>query len=130
MNPNKSRLTDVSHRISHNNLHIKCKSFEEEEANLVMGLVKQFQGECERIFIDVRDISKAQSGVAQGFKHDMGSLKIQPQRVVFKGAEGFDLAINGNRILVAKNNKEQAAVKPKKHVCCGKCAHCHCHDHE
>lgn len=125
----KSPKQDVSHRISHNNLHIKCTAFDQKEASTVMGLMQKFHENCNRIFIDVRDIAKPGNLVAQSFKKALSSCAIAPQQVIFKGQGGFDLAINGNRVLV-KASEGQAHAKPKGHVCCGRCKNCHCHDHD
>ncbi|MCR5813654.1 MAG: squalene cyclase [Desulfovibrio sp.] len=124
-----SAKQDISHRISHNNLHIKCTAFEQQEANTVLGLMQKFHKNCQRIFIDVRDIAKPGRSVAQSFKNALSTCAIAPQQVIFKGSGGFDLAINGNRVLV-KAPAEKTKAKPKGHVCCGRCKNCHCHDHE
>ena len=126
---NKKPEEHVSHRISHQNLHITCTAFDQQQAKTVMGLMQTFHQSCKRIFIDVRDITKPGSNVAQSFKKALSSCSIAPQQIFFKGSEGFDLAINGNRVLVHAPAKD-ARPKPKGHVCCGRCKNCHCHKHE
>ena len=117
----------VFHKFSHNNLHIKCSSFGQSEANTVMGLMHTFHKECDRIFIDVREIPSPKTSVANAFKTALTNCQITPKQIFFKGQEGFNLAINGNRVLVQTG---KTRPKPKGHTCCGKCAHCHCHDHD
>ena len=119
---------NVSHRISHHNLHITCTAFDQQQANAVMGLMQAFNQSCKRIFIDVRDISKPGYHVAQSFKKALASCSIAPQQIFFKGSEGFDLAINGNRVLIHAPAKD-GRQKSKGHVCCGRCKNCHCHSH-
>ena len=126
---NNKKKEFVSHRISHNNLHIKCTALEQPQVSTVMRLVQQFHTHCDRIFIDVRDLSKPGSSVAQSFKKALSSSSVSPQQIIFKGAGGFDLAINGNRVLVNAAQK-QDNMRPKGHICCGRCKNCHCHGHD
>ena len=121
---------DVAHRISHNNLHITCKSFEEAQASHVMQLLKQFHNNCDRVFIDVRGVTTTSTQVAHNFKTALSKEPISPKQIFFKGVHGFDLAINGNRVLV-QNQDPNHKAKGKGHVCCGKCKNCHCkHEHQ
>ncbi|MBQ7585076.1 MAG: squalene cyclase [Desulfovibrionaceae bacterium] len=121
------KLSGVEHRLSHNNLHITCQKFEEEDAQGVIGLVYKFHHNCDRIFIDVRKAETPSSKVASHFKTALAKSSVSPRQIFFKGQKGFDLAIDGNRVLLPQTTPH--ADKPK-HVCCGKCAHCHCkHDH-
>ena len=128
--PNEVRTTPtgVAHRISHDNLHIKCASFNQDQANTVMGLMQKFHSACRKIFIDVRDVQPKES-VAANFKASLQKSTIAPSQIFFKGQSGFDLAINGNRILLqtAKQKKQDLPLKEAKHTCCGKCKHCHRH---
>ncbi|MBQ7456549.1 MAG: squalene cyclase [Desulfovibrio sp.] len=119
----------VSHRMSHNNLHIKCAHFTETQAHTVMGLLHQFHTQCNRIFIDVEGIEQPGHSAAETFKQALSASSIAPEQIFFKGAGGFTLAINGNRVIIPKpaSRKSEHA---KGHTCCGKCQHCHCHKHE
>ena len=127
-----NKVDGVAHRISHDNLHIKCQSFNQDQVNTVMGLVQKFQKDCHRIFIDVRDIQNPSQTVAANFKSRLENSLVSPSQIFFKGNSGFKLAINGNRVLVQSSNPHQKPKHKKdgQHVCCGKCKHCHCHDHK
>ena len=127
----KNKINGVAHRISHDNLHIKCQSFTQDQANTVVGLVQKFQKDCHRIFIDVRDVQKPSQSVAASFKTSLQNSQVSPRQIFFKGHSGFDLATNGNRVLVlADEPKKKTQAKKEGHVCCGKCKNCHCHDHK
>ena len=107
----------ISHRISQRHLHIHCDRFETPQACAVMNLVRHFRETCNRIFIDLREAGRPHPAAARGLRAAFRQARLAPQRVVYKGAGGFDLALDGNRVIVFE--------RPKK-ACCGDCARCGC----
>lgn len=114
----------VSHRVSSNALHITCESFNQAQAQTVLGLLNNHP-QCQRFFIDVQKIDLQKNNGALTFRHGLEESSIAPQLIFFKGQAGFALATNGNRVLIPKKRSEPA--KSKKHVCCGRCQNCTCH---
>ena len=130
MTQRSEQLKDgVAHKMSRNALHITCESFEQPQANAVLSLLEKYHQNCASIFIDVQKIGKARAGVAASFKQSIHSSSITPQKIFFKGSCGFDLAVDGNRVLVRKPRPQDRNEK-RGHVCLGNCKHCHCHHHD
>ena len=50
--------------------------------------------------------------------------RLRPRQLIFMGKRGFELAVDGNLVLIPKKPDPS-----KKHHCCGKCAHCRCGRH-
>ncbi len=119
----------LSHYFSHDNLHIVLDGqFEQIQADTLMEVLRGNQEHCKRIFIDVRRVAHSQPSAVTSFKSSLRLQGVGPERVYFKGNLGFDLAINGNKVLIVK--KEDAILRhEKKYVCKGNCAHCTCGHH-
>ena len=112
---------DVSHRFSHDNLHIRFNSrFDPPQASVLINLLHRYYQSCKRIFIDVREVEQPNPVAAAALKAAFLHADYEPQQIVFKGNSGFALAISGNKVLLVPEKK------PEGHVCRGNCAHCRC----
>lgn len=112
---------DVSHRFSHDNLHIRFNSsFDPPQASVLINLLQRYYQSCKRIFIDVREVEQPNPVAAAALKAAFLHADYEPQQIVFKGNSGFALAISGNKVLLVPEKK------PEGHVCRGNCAHCRC----
>lgn len=112
---------DVSHRFSHDNLHICFTSrFDPPQADVLINLLQQYYQSCKRIFIDVREVKQPNLAAVAILKTAFLRASYAPQQIVFKGNSGFALAISGNKVLLVPEKK------PEGHVCRGNCAHCRC----
>ena len=112
---------DVSHRFSHDNLHICFTSrFDPPQADVLIKLLQQYYQSCKRIFIDVREVKQPNPAAVAILKTAFLRASYAPQQIVFKGNSGFALAISGNKVLLVPEKK------PEGHVCRGNCAHCRC----
>lgn len=112
---------DVSHRFSHDNLHICFTSrFDPPQADVLINLLQQYYQSCKRIFIDVCEIKQPNPAAVAKLKTAFLRAAYAPQQIVFKGNSGFALAISGNKVLLVPEKK------PEGHVCRGNCAHCRC----
>ena len=112
---------DVSHRFSHDNLHIRFNSrFDPPQASVLINLLQRYYQSCKRIFIDVREVEQPNPVAAAALKAAFLHADYEPQQIGFKGNRGFALAISGNKVLLVPEKK------PEGHVCRGNCAHCRC----
>ncbi|WP_022655488.1 hypothetical protein [uncultured Desulfovibrio sp.] len=112
---------DVSHRFSHENLHIRLNTrFDPPQASILISLLQRYHQSCKRIFIDVRQVEYPDPLAATALKTAFLHASYEPQRIVFKGNSGFALAVSGNRVLIVPEKKRE------KHVCRGNCANCRC----
>lgn len=112
---------DVSHRFSHDNLHIRFTSrFDPPQASVLINLLQRYYQSCKRIFIDVREVEQPNPVAAAALKTAFLHADYEPQQIVFKGNSGFALAVSGNKVLLVPEKK------PEGHVCRGNCAHCRC----
>ena len=112
---------DVSHRFSHDNLHIRFKArFDPPPASVLINLLQRYYQSCKRIFIDVLEVEQPNPVAAAALKAAFLHADYEPQQIVFKGNSGFALAISGNKVLLVPEKK------PEGHVCRGNCAHCRC----
>jgi len=125
---------DISHRFSNDNLHINLQQhFEAPQAAALLDLCTRYHQSCKKIFVDVRLVEKTHPGAVAAFRDASRKAPYSPQQIIFKGNSGFELAVNGNRVIV-NSRKTTAPVRQKHthehhgkgHVCCGKCANCRC----
>ena len=92
---------DVSHRFSHDNLHIRFNSrFDPPQASVLINLLQRYYQSCKRIFIDVREVEQPNPVAAAALKAAFLHADYEPQQIVFKGNSGFALAISGNKVLL------------------------------
>ena len=114
--------TGLSHRFSHDNLHISVSSpFDPPQASALIELLQCNQANCKRIFIDVRHVTDPHPSAIDTLKTTLLLGNLSAERIVFKGKSGFDMAVSGNRVLIEQK---------KKHVCKGNCANCKCGHHK
>ena len=112
---------DVSHRFSHENLHIRFNTrFDPPQVDILINLLQRYHQSCKRIFIDVRQVEQPNPLAVTALKTAFLHAAYEPQRIVFKGNSGFALAVSGNRVLIVPEKKRE------KHVCRGNCANCRC----
>ena len=111
-------VSDVTHRFSQNNLHICLNDkFGPSQANAVIDLLRINHMNCKRIFIDVRQVRQSTPAAVNSLKESLILGGFATEQVVFKGKDGFSMAVDGNRVLIQQE---------KKHVCKGNCANCKC----
>ena len=110
---------DISLHFSNNNLHIRCDTFESSQAHSILALVGSYRDVCPHIFVDVQGVQEMDAAVAAHFKSSQMKTQLRPRQLIFMGKRGFELAVDGNLVLIPKKPDPS-----KKHHCCGKCAHC------
>ena len=126
--------SNVSHRLSHGNLHINVAGeFALPHVSAVHGLLERHYADCKRVFIDVRDVASLTPLAQVHFKAVMPSLAPDSHKIFFKGKTGFDLALNGHRVLITPD-APQAKHGHNHHahglVCKNNCPNCKCkHKH-
>ena len=97
---------DVSHRFSHDNLHIRFNSrFDPPQASVLINLLQRYYQSCKRIFIDVREVEQPNPVAAAALKAAFLHADYEPQQIVFKGNSGFALAVSGNKVLLVPEKK-------------------------
>ncbi|MBQ9407469.1 MAG: squalene cyclase [Desulfovibrio sp.] len=122
----QNKALGLTHHFSHDNLHIAVdEQFDHPQADALMEILRGNQARCKRIFVDVRKVAHSRPSAVAAFKSSLRAQVTEPGRLFFKGMLGFDLGINGNRVLIVKK-AAAAAPKEKKHVCKGNCSHCTC----
>lgn len=109
----------ISHRISQSNLHIRCERFDTPQACAVANLVRHYHERCNHIFIDLREAGRPHPAAARCLRAAIRQTGAPPRQIVYKGAGGFDLALEGNRVIVFERPKHGKR-------CCGNCAQCSC----
>lgn len=115
-----SSPSSLSHRFSHDNLHIRLEGpLEMPQAEELVRFLQNHQESCQRIFLDVRGITHVQPDAAENIRTFLQQGGIAGERVHFKGENGFLMAATGNRILTVPASK-------KEHACKGNCPNCRC----
>lgn len=108
----------LSFRRNANNLHIAAgEDLDLAKARAILDLMYSHSHDCNKFFIDVRQVSRVQPDAMAALRH-ASPAAIAPQRIHYKGSRGFDLAASGNKVLIVP---EKA-----KHVCKGNCPNCRC----
>lgn len=124
--------TRLTQRRTQDTLHIALDGpFGQPQADALLEILRGQEAECKRIFIDVRRIAPPQPAAVASFKSSLQSQGLGTGKLFFKGKQGFDLAINGNRVLLLKEKpaREPREKREKGHVCKGNCPHCRCGHH-
>jgi len=116
---------DISLHFSNHNLHIRCAEFAPQQADSVLELMDTCQKKCPHIFVDVQDVHEMDPAAVAHFKASSVHAQIRPRQLIFMGKAGFNLAMDGNLVLIPKKPEH----KHDGH-CCGKCAHCRCGKHK
>lgn len=112
----------VDHRVSNDNLHIRCRGFAGPQACAVLNLVRHYQASCGRIFIDLREAPRPCPQAARGWKAACRWIGVSPDRIIYKTAKGGDvraLAVDGNRVIVVDH-------APHGRGRCRGCGKCRC----
>ncbi len=117
------RSGQLPYRISANNMHVTLEGrLSPDLAAELGGLVATHEGKCATFFIDVRRMEDAEPGAAESLKNVMRQSPVPPHRIAYKGQRGFDLAVNGNKVLIPSPHRH----REPGHVCKGNCPNCRC----
>ena len=98
----QNRKGDISLHFSNNNLHIRCDSFEPSQAHSILALVGSYRDVCPHIFVDVQGVKEMDAAVAAHFKSSQMKTQLRPRQLIFMGKRGFELAVDGNLVLIPK----------------------------
>ncbi|MCI7569202.1 hypothetical protein [Desulfovibrio sp.] len=113
----------LPYRISANNMHVTLEGrLSPDLAAELGGLVATHERECATFFIDVRRMEETDPDTAERLKNVMRRSPVPPHRIAYKGSRGFDLAVNGNKVLVPAPRRHHEPG----HVCKGDCPGCRC----
>ena len=113
----------LPYRISARNMHVTLEgTLSPDLAAELGGLVATHARDCATFFIDVRRMDHADPDAAEHLKTALRHGPVAPQRIAYKGRHGFDLADNGNRVLVPSPSHRHEPG----HVCKGNCPDCRC----
>lgn len=99
----QNRKGDISLHFSNNNLHIRCDSFEPSQAHSILALVGSYRDVCPHIFVDVQGVQEMDATVAAHFKSSQMKTRLRPRQLIFMGKRGFELAVDGNLVLIPKS---------------------------
>ena len=89
-------------RESAHNLHISVgQTLDMPQAEGIMQLLHARKDSCKRFFIDVRQVTRLEQEAAASLRASLPLSQIGMQRIAFKGRLGFELAVGGNKALVA-----------------------------
>ena len=109
-------------RHNNDNLHVRMLGvFDGNSAHELLNLFLREYRSGGRVFVDtacVREVMPFGSKVLQA---RLCQTPVPASQLFFKGEKGFRIAPSGSRVLVVPQKK-------KKEGCCGKCAHCACHN--
>lgn len=106
-------------RESANNLHISINdTFALPQAQAIVDLLRSRHTCCNRFFIDVRQVTRLEEDAVTALRSALPASPVSMQRIAFKGRQGFNLAVNGNKVLIVPENA--------KHECRGNCPNCTC----
>ena len=76
--------TGLSHRFSHDNLHISVSSrFDPPQATALIELLQCNQANCKRIFIDVRHVANPHPSAVDALKTSLLLGGLSTERIVF-----------------------------------------------
>ena len=106
-------------RESASNLHIDAgQTLGKAQAEGILHLLSSHGDACKKFFIDVRQVTHLDHEAADSLRAALPQSRVSMQRIAFKGRLGFDLAVDGNKVLIMPENA--------KHVCRGTCPDCKC----
>lgn len=109
----------IACRESANNLHIDVgQTLGRAQAENILQLLESRGDACKRFFIDVRQVTHLDHEAADSLRAALPHSRVGMQCIAFKGKLGFDLAVDGNKVLIMPENA--------KHVCRGTCPDCKC----
>lgn len=104
--------TVLACRESASNLHIDVgQTLGKAQAEGILHLLSSHGDACKRFFIDVRQVTHLDHEAADSLRAALPLSRVSMQRIAFKGRLGFDLAVDGNKVLIMPENA--------KHVCRG-----------
>lgn len=111
--------TALACRESAHNLHIDVgRTLGKAQAEDILHLLTSRGDACKHFFIDVRRVTHLDHEAAAGLRAALPQSRVSMQRIAFKGKLGFDLAVDGNKVLIMPENA--------RHVCRGTCPDCKC----
>lgn len=111
--------TALTCRESAGNLHIDVgRTLGAAQAESILQLLAGRGDTCKKFFIDVRRVTQLDHEAADSLRAALPQSRVNMQRIAFKGRLGFDLAVDGNKVLIMPENAE--------HVCRGTCPDCKC----
>ncbi len=104
----------ITHRKKHGNLHVFPEGiFDGNSAWELINLLVDKDVGNGRIFIDTRRLEDVCAFGCHTFKTYMDFRVIDPSRLYFKGAKGFDLAPSGSRVIVVPT-RGKIRMRPEK----------------
>ncbi len=132
----------MNFRHSHGNLHVETMGgFDGEAAEKLLMLFCREYRAGSRIFVDTSGVNDIHPSGRTALNNGLGRTEVPASSLFFKGEKGFEMAPDGSRVLVLKqefrgnrhSESEKSPSSSEKHHCCGRCAHCTCrhkHDHD
>lgn len=106
----------LSSRTSNHDLHIRLTgTFEESLSEHLRAVLQEKYNGQGRLFLDVRELAPLQTEQQALFRTCLADFP--SRQLFFKGQNGFDVGINGSRVLI---------MKKKQCSCNGKCTVCTC----
>lgn len=112
-------LFRIQARKSMGNLHLRLEGvFDGDSALVLSALLRERHTECDRLFIDTDRLQGVESFGADLFRLFLREYLEFSRRVYFKGRNGIQMALEGQRVL---------RIKPHHGCgCSGKCKVCKC----
>lgn len=129
------RNCQISFRHSHGNLHIETKGgFDGDAAEKLLKLFCTEYHVGSRIFVDTAGVEDIHPFGRKVLTDGLPGTSVPVSSLFFKGEKGFDMAPDGSRVLILKQNVGERKITDGEHRhaghgehhCCGKCAHCTC----
>ncbi|MBF0377735.1 MAG: HD-GYP domain-containing protein [Desulfamplus sp.] len=128
---NMNTSFEIESRISNGNLHLYPKGdFDGSSACELLNFIHDRYSGKGKVFIDTNHLHRLCSFGCDTFRCGLNSSLLPPDRIFFKGKNGFEIAPNGSRVIVASENKkdehQNSIHKDREHKCSGNCKNCKC----
>lgn len=110
---------NVEYRVSNGNLHVTPRGALDGSSawELINLLHEKYSGQG-RVFIETEHLREICPFGSSAFQRGLNPGRLPPDRMVFKGENGFKIAPAGSRVIVVP--------RKRKHPCTGKCGNCTC----
>ena len=120
----------IESRISNGNLHLRPKGdFDGSSACELLNFIHDKYNGKGRVFIDTKYLHRLCSFGCDTFRCGLNCALLPPDRIFFKGKNGFEIAPNGSKVIIASEQSKNGYKRghnAKHRRCSGNCKNCKC----